>query len=206
MKRFLETGHSYFTKKKSITLLYISAHHHSSKQTNNTNTSLFSCAPNGNYSVIFMCIIRNFPSLPSFSLSQSSHKFSSRRLLRSSTQRNKIQQYLVPHNIVGAKVGLPPLKWSKKLANFASWGANQQRRDCDLVHSNSNHGESLLWGSAKNWKSADAVAAWAAEKGYYNHKSNSCTDTKIACIILRWFGDRAWKLVVCKSGDTFCHL
>lgn len=160
---------------------------------------VFSCAVLGTF---LLC-----SSLPSFSLSQSSHKFSSRRLLKSSPQRNTIQQYLVPHNIVRAKLGLPPLKWSKKLANFASWWANQRRRDCDLVHSNSNYGENLFWGSGRYWTSADAVAAWAAEKSYYNHKTNSCSRHKDCLHYTQMVWRQSLKVgcarVVCKSGDTF---
>ena len=112
-------------------------------------------------------------SLLSLSLSYSSDEVSSqlisRRLLKQ-TSNGAIQQYLIPHNILRAERGLPPLKWSKKLANFASWWAHKRQGDCALIHSNSNYGENLFWGSGKDWKPGDAVAAWAAEKSNYNYK------------------------------------
>ncbi|KAB1205514.1 Pathogenesis-related protein PR-1 [Morella rubra] len=120
----------------------------------------------------------SFPSLY-FSLStpELSSQLLSRRLLKSAP-RNTIQQYLTPHNTIRAKLGLPPLQWSKKLANYASWWAHQRQGDCALIHSNSNYGENLFWGSGKDWKPADAVEAWAAERSYYNPETNSCTQNR----------------------------
>lgn len=149
-----------------------------------TQIFLPSLVPQMEIRVLFSCALLGIFLLFSSLLSLHSHchnlaiNFHQDVYLKGSPQRNTIQQYLVTRKVVRAKLGLPPLQWRKKLANFASRWVNQQRRDCDLVHSNSNHGESLFWGSGKNWKSADAVAAWAAEKGYYNHKSNSCSRYK----------------------------
>ncbi|KAJ4707704.1 pathogenesis-related protein 1-like [Melia azedarach] len=148
-----------------------------------------------------------FSSLPSLSLSDSRHNFLARRLATESTGKSTIQQYLAPHNIVRAKLGLPPLKWSKKLANFSSWWAHQRQRDCELAHSNSSYGENLFWGSGKNWKPGDAVAAWAQEKSYYDHKTNSCTKNKDCLHYTQMVWRQSLKVgcarVVCKSGDTF---
>ncbi|KAL5577906.1 hypothetical protein UlMin_019605 [Ulmus minor] len=89
-----------------------------------------------------------------------------------------IKQFLIPHNSLRSELGLPPLKWSKKLARFAYWWANQRRGDCSLVHSWSDFGENLFWGSGKDWKADEAVAAWAEERRYYDHKTNSCTQNQ----------------------------
>ncbi|XVF35737.1 hypothetical protein REPUB_Repub18cG0172000 [Reevesia pubescens] len=117
----------------------------------------------------------------SFSLSYSSDEVSSqlisRRLLKQ-TSIAAIQQFLRPHNILIAERGLPPLKWSKTLANYASRCAHKRQGDCALIHSNSNYGENLFWGSGKDCKPSDAVAAWAAEKRNYNSKTNTCTENK----------------------------
>lgn len=97
-----------------------------------------------------------------------------------------IKQYLVPHNSIRSKVGLPPLKWSKKLASFSSWWASQSRR---VFHSYSNLVDNLFWGSERNWKAGDAVAAWAQEKTTQMVWTESL---KIVCA-----------RVGCRIGDTF---
>ncbi|PRQ29911.1 hypothetical protein RchiOBHm_Chr5g0018951 [Rosa chinensis] len=136
---------------------------------------------------------------PSFSRS-SPHKTSP------TPSSNTIQQYLIPHNTERSKLGLPPLKWSNKLESYASWWARQRREDCSLIHSNSEFGENLFWGSGHDWKPSDAVKAWATESCYYNHKTNSC-DQKKDCL---HYTQMVWKQsskigcakVICRSGDT----
>ncbi|XP_021903209.1 pathogenesis-related protein PRB1-2 [Carica papaya] len=149
-------------------------------------------------------------SLPHLSSSLPTHHFPhSRRLLKPkpTTSNKVIQQFLAPHNNERTKLGLPPLKWSKKLAKFASWWANQRRRDCQLIHSNSDYGENLFWGSGKDWKPGDAVAAWAAEKIYYNHGTNTCSHDRDCLHYTQIVWRQSLKIgcaqVVCTSGDTF---
>lgn len=144
---------------------------------------------------------------PSFSFSDH-NKYPSRRLLHSKLHKTKnIQQFLTPHNILRAQLGLPPLRWSKKLANFASWWANQRRDDCKLTHSRREYGENLFWGSGKNWEPRNAVAEWAKEKRYYSYKTNTCTHHRDCLhytqIIWRQSSEVGCARVVCKSGDTF---
>ncbi|KAK8505445.1 hypothetical protein V6N13_045882 [Hibiscus sabdariffa] len=148
-------------------------------------------------------------SLVSLSLSHSTHELSShlisRRLLKQ-TSNSEIQQYLIPHNILRAQQRLPPLKWSKKLAKYASWWAHKRQGDCALIHSTSNYGENLFWGSGKDWKPGDAVTAWAAEKSYYNRESNRCTDNQDCLHYTQIIWKNSFKIgcakVVCRSGDT----
>lgn len=122
-----------------------------------------------------------FCSVISISFSDSSQETSpcsARRFLRGTTGNNTIQQFLIPHDVVRTELGLPSLKWSKKLASFASGWANKRRGDCNLVHSKSDYGENLFWGSGKDWKAGDAVEAWAAERSFYNHETNTCAESK----------------------------
>ncbi|CAN0891233.1 Pathogenesis-related protein PR-1 [Linum grandiflorum] len=120
----------------------------------------------------------------------------SRRTTTSNTPPHIVKQFLAPHNRERSRLGIPPLKWSNKLANFAASWARQRRGDCQLVHSGGSYGENLFWGSGGGWRRGDAVAAWAAERSYYDHAANSCTEnrqsTRIGCA-----------KVVCRSGDTF---
>ncbi|XP_052209338.1 pathogenesis-related protein PRB1-3 [Diospyros lotus] len=132
---------------------------------------------------------------------------SRRRSLTSSTvPSNIIQQYLLPHNRLRAEVGLPPLQWSESLARFAARWALQRRGDCELIHSDSDYGENLFWGSGRDWQPGDAVAAWAAEKSYYNYESNSCTGKKDCWHYTQMVWRQSRRVgcakVTCRSGDT----
>ncbi|KAJ4823769.1 Cuticle-degrading protease [Turnera subulata] len=68
-----------------------------------------------------------------------------------------------------------PLVWDARLAGYAQWYANQRRYDCALRHSNGPYGENIFWGSGSAWTPAQAVAAWLAERRWYNYRSNSCS-------------------------------
>ncbi|XP_010260172.1 PREDICTED: pathogenesis-related protein PRB1-3-like [Nelumbo nucifera] len=131
---------------------------------------------------------------------------SSRRALIS-TPADVVQQFLMPHNRERTKLGLPPLQWSEKLASYASWWANQRKGDCALIHSNTNYGENIFWGSGKDWKPADAVDEWAAEKQYYDYKMNTCVQHQDCLhytqIIWRQSLYVGCARVTCASGDTF---
>ncbi|KAK8550606.1 hypothetical protein V6N13_119123 [Hibiscus sabdariffa] len=151
-------------------------------------------------------LLSSFVSLSSsYSDSNVSSHLMSRRLLKIASN-GAIQQYLIPHNKLRAELRLPPLRWSKKLANFASWWAHKRQGDCGLIHSNSDYGENLFWGSGKYWKPRDAVAAWAAEKGNYNYKTNSCRNNKQCLHYTQMIWRNSLKVgcakVVCRSGDT----
>ncbi|XP_058114336.1 pathogenesis-related protein PRB1-3-like [Magnolia sinica] len=147
--------------------------------------------------------------LPTLTCSDSSHELQTAQIARRSlggTPANVIQQYLAPHNLIRAQLGLRPLSWSDELASFAeSWG-NQRRRDCALIHSNSNYGENIFWGSGKNWQPSDAVAAWAAEKQYYDPQRNQCLERD--CL---HYTQMVWRQslrvgcakVICGRGDTY---
>ncbi|XP_002524540.2 pathogenesis-related protein PRB1-3 [Ricinus communis] len=141
-----------------------------------------------------------------FLLLASASEVSSGRSSLIRTQRETIKQYLKPHNRERAKLGLRPLKWSNKLASFASSWAHQRQGDCALLHSNSNYGENLFWGSGKDWKPGDAVAAWAEEKCYYNHNTNTCTKNKDCLHYTQMVWRQSLKVgcarVICTSGDT----
>lgn len=153
----------------------------------------------GKFSIfLLLCIVQT-------SFSSSHQPFSSRRLLIT-TPTNIIKQYLAPHNKARAKLGLPPLKWSNKLANYASWWGHQQQVSCELVHSRSDYGENLFWGSGKDWKPSDAVRAWAKERPYYDYKSNSCKKNEQCLHYTQIIWKQSTRVgcakVLCKTGDT----
>ncbi len=100
------------------------------------------------------------------------------------------------HNVWRAEVGVPPLRWSKKLEKRAEqWAATLEKEGCVMRHSpaGSGVGENLYWASGKRtatrrdasgnwlWKNSrqqitakEVVAAWGGEKKWYSHRHNSC--------------------------------
>ncbi|KAK2979533.1 hypothetical protein RJ640_013550 [Escallonia rubra] len=161
--------------------------------------ALFSCGFLGTF------LLLSF-TLPSHSLSESVSYNVSTRILLTTTPKNVIQQYLLPHNNIRAKLGLPPLQWSERLANFASSWAHQRRGDCALVHSSNDYGENLFWGSGKCWKPLDAVNAWAAERSYYNYNTNSCLQNRECLHYTQMVWRQSLRVgcarVTCRIGDT----
>lgn len=157
------------------------------------------------FSVWFLRTFLVFSILFSFTFSLPTHKFPSRRQL--TTPYTTIDQFLTPHNIIRSKLGLPPLKWSKKLANYAYWWANQRRGDCALVHSGSDYGENLFWGSGKDWSPSEAVALWADERTYYDYYTNSCVQNQECLhytqIVWRSTMKVGCAKVKCWNGNTF---
>lgn len=164
--------------------------------------------------LIFLIIIIVITTpLPSLSFQFPSNKTPITSTLTSSDQyktltRNTIQQqFLRPHNILRAKLRLPPLKWSNSLASYASRWARTRRGDCNLIHSGGPYGENLFWGSGKGWRPQDAVVAWASEKKYYDRRTYRCMANG-DCL---HYTQLVWKkssrigcaINYCKSGDTF---
>ncbi|HEY6989326.1 MAG TPA: CAP domain-containing protein [Bryobacteraceae bacterium] len=88
------------------------------------------------------------------------------------------QQILAAHNAVRGKVGVPPLKWSDKLAARAAEWANT------LVKTGASRmqgvpGQNIAYTSPPGTaKAHDIVAAWAAEAANYNHEKNACIEGK----------------------------
>lgn len=124
-----------------------------------------------------------------------------------STSSTTVAQYLDPQNAVRKQLGLAPLRWSGGLAKYAKWYANQRRKDCAMVHSALNYGENLFWGQGRRWKIADAVAAWAAEKPYYDYEKNAC----VGGADCYHYTQMVWRntqsvgcaRIACGSGDTY---
>jgi pathogenesis-related protein 1 len=81
---------------------------------------------------------------------------------------------LAAHNAVRARVKVPPLKWSAKLAAAAQGWADTLLRTGEFKHSASNHGENLFEVVGDSVSAAEVVGAWAAESQGYNYRSNSC--------------------------------
>ncbi|CAN6272054.1 unnamed protein product [Urochloa humidicola] len=90
--------------------------------------------------------------------------------------QNSAKDFLDVHNAARAEVSVAPLAWDDTVAAYARKFAAERKGNCTLLHSGGPYGENIFWGSGgANWTAADAVAAWVAEKQYYNCNDNSCS-------------------------------
>lgn len=90
------------------------------------------------------------------------------------------QQMLDAHNEWRALYGVPPLKWSPKLARYARQWADFLIRERRFEHHRgSPYGENLV--SATNWPltSDEVVRLWADEGTSYDHATNTCAPGEV---------------------------
>jgi pathogenesis-related protein 1 len=87
-----------------------------------------------------------------------------------------VNGFLRPQNAAREELGLAPLQWDARLANYAQGWAAQRKAygDCRLQHSGGPYGENIFWGSGKAWQPEEAANAWVSEKRWYRYYSNSC--------------------------------
>jgi pathogenesis-related protein 1 len=101
------------------------------------------------------------------------------------------------HNQARQKVNVPALKWSKKLAKYASvWAKYLKKENTGQMQHRPNsgkykqkHGENLFWGSPVNWSdgnveiqeisSHDVVSGWESENKDYDPKTGQCRKNQV---------------------------
>jgi pathogenesis-related protein 1 len=83
-------------------------------------------------------------------------------------------QMVILHNQIRAQVGIPPLRWSERLADYAKqWADHLAATSCVLQHRprsgqwRQQYGENLFMGTVGYYGIADAVKEWADEKKLY---------------------------------------
>lgn len=122
-------------------------------------------------------------------------------------QTQFISEVLEGHNAARKAVGVAPLRWENLLSVYARIYSSRKRRfDCELIHSTGYFGENLFWGQGRRWTAKDAVAAWVAEKKWYNYNNNSCNGPECG-----HYTQIIWKetklvgcsKIICDSGDSF---
>jgi len=110
------------------------------------------------------------------------------------------------HNAVRAKLGLPPLAWSDRLAARARQWANTLLTNGQFAHSpNSAYGENLFEITGASASAAQVVASWAGESKNYDYKSNTCRGVcghytqiiwrgtrEVGCAVARGNGREVW--------------
>ncbi|MCU0439463.1 MAG: CAP domain-containing protein [Raineya sp.] len=86
------------------------------------------------------------------------------------------------HNYWRKELGLPPFKWSNKLAITAQkWANNLKSKGCQMNHSTTKYGENLYWSMGKKRKPEESVDAWASEKQYFNFETLECNEDWSKC-------------------------
>ena len=97
-----------------------------------------------------------------------------------------MQGMTATHNMIRARLGLPALRWSERLAAIASKRAAYlaEHNNCEMRHTRSGYGENIFWASPVKWSdgkreiqkiTAEHVAeAWAAEAANYDYRTNTC--------------------------------
>ncbi|MDZ4713846.1 MAG: CAP domain-containing protein [Cytophagales bacterium] len=113
------------------------------------------------------------------------------------------------HNHWRKAVGVPPMKWSVKLALQAqAWADSQAKRgDCACKHSTDTmYGENIYCSQGIASKAGDVADSWASEKKFYNHTAGKCkggecghytqmvwrTTTEVGCGMARCGDKEIW--------------
>ena len=116
------------------------------------------------------------------------------------------QDFLKPHNLARAEVGVGPLSWNHTVAAYAQGYANNRSVDCSLVHSHGPYGENLAWSSG-DLTGEEAVGLWVEEKANYSYRSNSCVGGECKHYTQVVWHDSAWlgcaKVKCDNNGGTF---
>ncbi|MBA0792761.1 hypothetical protein Gohar_017233 [Gossypium harknessii] len=129
--------------------------------------------------------------------------------------------FLSTHNAVRLLIGHSPLTWNDTIAYFAEQWARKRVNDCELIHSGGPYGENLFWGgSPTDWSPTTVVKIWAAEKAFYDPKSNSCAknhmcghytqivwkDTlRVSCASVKWNNNKG-TYVICNYDPPASYL
>ena len=86
-----------------------------------------------------------------------------------------VREMLAAHNEIRARVDVPPLTWSARLAERAEdWASHLLRQGAFFHRPNSDLGENLFEISGARASSAEVVGVWASEARDYNYRANTC--------------------------------
>ncbi len=105
-------------------------------------------------------------------------------------------EILAQHNKHRQVVGIPSLRWSEPLAQYAQdWATQLQSKGCGLIHRPNTgkykqlHGENLFYAGPVKWSNGAVelqnmtpklvVDSWALEKADYSYASNRCKAGKV---------------------------
>jgi pathogenesis-related protein 1 len=105
------------------------------------------------------------------------------------------------HNAVRARVGMPPLAWSNRLAAHSQEWANTLLARGQFVHRpHSTYGENLFEIDGAAASPAEVVNTWAAESRNYDYRSNRCRGTCGHYTQIVWSGTKEVGCAVARGG------
>ncbi|XP_022952649.1 pathogenesis-related protein 1-like [Cucurbita moschata] len=99
-------------------------------------------------------------------------------MLPSSFAQDSSQDYVDAHNKARAKVGVGPVQWDEKVANFARQYGNKHINDCEAVHSHGPFGENISYGFP-DLSGTATVQEWVDEKQFYDLSTNTCAPYRV---------------------------
>src|SRR5262245_23736266 len=88
------------------------------------------------------------------------------------------REILHAHNEIRDALGLPPLRWSDKLAGVAKDWATTMVVRSQFQHSHRGYGENLYEIRGGRATPRDVVDAWASESADYDYRTNRCKGPK----------------------------
>ncbi|XP_010547940.1 PREDICTED: pathogenesis-related protein 1-like [Tarenaya hassleriana] len=120
--------------------------------------------------------------------------------------QDRPQDYVGAHNRARSAVGVGPIQWDERVADYARDYANRRRGDCRLIHSGGPYGENLAW-SSRDLSGVAAVQLWVNEKDDYHYRTNTCRAGKQCGHYTQVVWKKSVKLgcakVKCNNGGTF---
>ena len=110
------------------------------------------------------------------------------------------RQMLAAHNSVRARVAVPPLVWSDRLATVAQDWANTLLTRREFSHRpNSSYGENLFEITGAPASPAHVVDTWAGESRNYDYNSNKCRGVCGHYTQIVWSGTKEVGCAVARS-------
>lgn len=91
-------------------------------------------------------------------------------------ENSEVKTLLTEHNRVRADVGVGPVGWSHKIADYSmAWAGHLAEKGCKMEHRprsgkwKQQYGENIFMGTAGYYGMADAVKSWESEKQDYTY-------------------------------------
>jgi uncharacterized protein YkwD len=112
-------------------------------------------------------------------------------------------EMLARHNAVRARVGLPPLIWSNRLAARAQdWANHLLSRNAFEHRPNSPYGENLFEITGAPASPSQVIDSWASEARNYDYRSNRCRGVCGHYTQLVWRDTKEVGCAVARHRDT----
>lgn len=110
---------------------------------------------------------------------------------------------LAAHNSIRRSVGVPPLVWSDRLADFAQEWADYLATHRQFSHRrNSPYGENLFEITGARASPVEVVNDWASESRNYQYRSNGCRGVCGHYTQIVWRDTRRVGCAAARSGRT----